>query len=186
MSGGKGPRIRKIHETEAYRATIAERFSYDADSGLFSHRIDKRRWKAGTPAGSLNKITGYVVIGILGHEGKPVFFPAHRVAWMLQTGDWPSGCIDHANNIRSDNRFCNLRESSISENGMNRGRQSNNSTGFKGVTHSSRLTTRPFTAQITAGGKNKFLGRFSTPQEAHAAYAKAAEKLHGEFANTGE
>jgi hypothetical protein len=33
-------------------------------------------------------------------------------------------------------------------------------------------------------GRKHFLGYFDTPQEAHAAYAKAARKLFGKFART--
>lgn len=40
-------------------------------------------------------------------------------------------------------------------------------------------------AEIFFEGKRKSLGRFKSPDEAYAAYCKAAKELHGEFANFG-
>jgi len=37
-------------------------------------------------------------------------------------------------------------------------------------------------ASIQKNGRPRYLGLFSTPQEAHAAYVDAARKLFGEFA----
>jgi hypothetical protein len=37
-------------------------------------------------------------------------------------------------------------------------------------------------AQISVDGRSKHLGRFPTPEQAHAAYVAAAREHYGEFA----
>jgi HNH endonuclease/AP2 domain len=87
---------------------------------------------------------------------------------------------DHINGERLDNRRENLRICSASENCSNGKISKNNSTGFKGVVF--HAEKKKFMAQIHVQRKNKFLGYFTTAQEAHAAYCEAAKKHHGKFA----
>lgn len=44
------------------------------------------------------------------HNGLIYHTPAHRVAWFLHYGKWPTKCIDHINGDRHDNRINNLRD----------------------------------------------------------------------------
>ncbi len=106
---------------------------------------------------------------------------AHRVIWMMKTGEWPRGDIDHINGNRSDNSWKNLREATRSQNSMNSRLGRNNKFGLKGVSLDRRNKSKPYTATITANKKQFRLGNYATPEEAHKAYADAAEKLHGEF-----
>jgi len=46
------------------------------------------------------------------------------------------------------------------------------------------LKSKPYQAQITFNKKVIYLGCYASPEEAHAAYKEAAERLHGAFANT--
>ena len=86
--------------------------------------------------------------------------------------------VDHINGNGLDNRKANLRIASATENGRNRRRHSNNTSGFKGV----KKDKGRWVANI-GGSKNRIrLGSFETPEEAHAAYCEAANRLHGEFA----
>lgn len=98
------------------------------------------------------------------------------------TGQIPVEQIDHIDMNKANNRFVNLREATRSENYRNRTRYSNNKSGFKGVCF--YPPTNKWTAQITHLRKAKRIGYFDTPEEAHAAYCKAAQRLHGEFART--
>lgn len=102
----------------------------------------------------------------------------HRVAWFLYYGEWPNLFVDHINGNPSDNRITNLRLATCTENQQNRGKSKNNTTGFKGVSRH----RDGWQALISVSGKNKFLGRFATREEAAAVYNKAALHHHGEFA----
>jgi len=92
--------------------------------------------------------------------------------------------VDHINGDTLDNRKSNLRLASVSQNGMNRGPNKNNKSGYKGVSWSSG--DKGWTAHInkTINGKYKqfFIGNFKTKEEAAIAYNKKAKELFGEFA----
>lgn len=90
-------------------------------------------------------------------------FLAHRVAWALHSGKWPDGEIDHINGIRTDNRVCNLRDVTKSDNQRNAARRKDNKSGYAGVY---KYKNR-YIAHIRIGGKMKILGRFDTAIEAH-------------------
>ena len=86
--------------------------------------------------------------------------------------------VDHRDKDGLNNRRGNLRACSNAENGHNRGAQQNNKIGLKGVCEHAGA----WRAHIASNGVRKYLGRFATPEAAHAAYCAAAAKLHGEFA----
>lgn len=115
-------------------------------------------------------------------NGKTIYL--HRYIWLLHTGDWPEGEIDHINRDRLDNRVENLRDVSRSENERNKapfckvGKKMPNKSGLPaGVSFNRKCKTRPYAAQVKVGGKNKYLGMFATPEEASAAYQAAVAVL---------
>ena len=110
-------------------------------------------------------------------DGKPTTIPMHRFVVGLASGDKRQ--VDHKNGNTLDNRMDNLRAATASQNAMNRGIQSNNKAGLKGITWHAR--TKTWRADIGAYGKDKTIGYFKTKEEAHEAYCKAAKELHGEF-----
>lgn len=89
---------------------------------------------------------------------------------------------DHINRNGLDNRRCNLRHASYSENAMNRKTRKTSTTGLKGV--SPKKSNGKWIAAIQVSGKRKHLGVFLTPEDAHAAYCAAAKLMHGEFSRT--
>lgn len=89
---------------------------------------------------------------------------------------------DHANLDRLDNRRSNLRIATRAQNGWNRQKRTDNTSGFKGV-YFCRATKR-WRAEIRANRVAHKLGRFDTPVQAALAYDRAAIRLHGEFART--
>ena len=96
----------------------------------------------------------------------------------------PDMVTDHINGNPFDNRRANIRICTNSQNLMNRGKSSNNTAGFKGVTRLRRNLRKPFMAQIGVGLQHRFLGYYATAEEAHAAYVAAATEQHGEFLRT--
>ncbi len=154
---------------------LKEMFSYNAETGVVSWaKISKQSsMVVGQRAGSV-KANGYIRIQI----GKNMI-QAHRVAWALHYGVWPTGSIDHINRNRADNRISNLRECSHAENMMNRGASYNNKTGLKGVSRQKG----GYRASIGVGGKNIKLGSYGTPEQAFFAYVEAAKHYHGGFAS---
>lgn len=106
---------------------------YDADSGalIWKARPDRSpQWNgqfAGNEAGYIMR-TGYRLIEI---ADRP--YLAHRLAWVIVHGYWPTEHIDHINGIRADNRQANLREATQANNGWNQKKHDDGSSGYKGV-----------------------------------------------------
>lgn len=90
--------------------------------------------------------------------------------------------VDHINGDGLDNRRENLRIATSSQNKANTPKYKNNTSGYKGVTFNKPLGK--WTARIQFKKVYYHLGVFDTPEEGHQAYCAAAERLHGEFANT--
>lgn len=146
---------------------------YDAETGIFKWKKSLGKRSAGSTAGSLMHI-GYIRICVLKKA-----YMAHRLAWLFHYGEAPNAFLDHINGDRSDNRISNLRLATYQENAWNTTEYRNNRCGLKGVHFNSR--DKRYIAQITAGGKRICLGSFSDKHEAHEAYLKASEKMHGKF-----
>lgn len=150
--------------------------NYDPESGIFRWKVDVGNGvKKGDVTGD-KKSTGYFRIGL-----KSKIYQAHRLAWFYVYGIWPEKQIDHINGDRSDNRIVNLRQATNSENNCNKTKYSNNVSGYKGV--SWHKQAGKWCAEIWKNYKKEYLGLFNSPEEAYEAYCKAAEELHGEFAN---
>lgn len=158
-------------------AHVAERLAYDAETGVFTWKPNESgspQWNgrfAGKATGSVDSDTGYVRIRL----GSKLYY-AHRLAWLLTTGDWPAGQIDHRNGVRTDNRLANLREATRAENAQNVALRKDNRAGATGV-YLCRRSGR-WVAEICASGKRHRMGGFGTAEEARTAYLAAKAELH--------
>lgn len=86
---------------------------------------------------------------------------------------------DHKDENTLNNRRSNLREATRSQNGSNRGRPSNNTSGFKGVSWHKHHCK--WGAHIRVNWKLIHLGYFTKAEDAASAYATAAREYFGEF-----
>ncbi len=91
--------------------------------------------------------------------------------------------VDHRDMDRTNNRWANLRSSLYGQNTANSKVRKDSISGIKGVQQ--HPGTGRYYARIRKDKITHYLGCFDTPEEAHAAYCKAAQELHGEFWNPG-
>ena len=106
----------------------------------------------------------------------------HRV--ILGVTD-PSVQVDHINGNGLDNRRCNLRIATNSENAANRKNLPQNKTSrYRGVTW--HRGVGKWQAAIKVHGKNHYLGVFPSDVDAAIAYNRAAKVHFGEFAVINE
>lgn len=150
--------------------------SYDPQTGLLTWTRKRRKVVAGSVAGYVRK-DGRYVVSVDGREHQ-----AHRVAWFLTYGVWPDGDIDHINGDPTDNRLCNLRVATRSQNLGNAKLYASNSTGYRGVYKSGSR----YAASIQARKIVYRLGTFDTALEAAEAYRAASERLFGEFSRAAQ
>jgi len=96
----------------------------------------------------------------------------------------PHMVVDHINGNPLDNRKENLRLSDKSTNGMNRPKNKNNSTGYKGVVW--YPVSKTYSAELMVKGVRYRKHGFKTAKEAAKKYNELAIEHHGEFARLNE
>lgn len=175
--------------------TLREALKYEPETGLFTwrerpvhHFKNDTRWSASQAqkrwntryAGNQaflqeNKVSGYLT-GVI--DGQRLL--AHRVAWAISVGSPPLSTIDHRNGARHDNRLCNLREATRSEQSRNCSASKSGTSSFLGVSY--RSERRMWRAVIFVDGKQNYLGSFADEIDAARAYDAAAALHYGNFA----
>src|ERR1700741_188672 len=153
------------------QSRLQELLHYDPATGIFTWLAQvSAKTTIGKQAGYENK-KGYIMVGVDGR-----CYRAHRLAWLYVTGSWPVNRIDHRDTRRSNNAWRNLREATGAENQQNRKSGSKSKSGLLGVGWDGRK--KKWKAAIQVNNVSTHLGRFKTPEEAHAAYVAAKRKLH--------
>ncbi|MGL5015448.1 MAG: HNH endonuclease [Bacteroidales bacterium] len=151
-------------------------FKYDpqSPSGLV-WLISRGKAKIGKSCGNI-KGNGYYQVGF---KGK--YYPCHRIVWILEKGEIPSGkVIDHIDNNTLNNCIGNLRLSTIQGNTRNRVKRLNLTSKFKGVCWNKRSGS--WKVSIVVDSKSIHLGYFKDEELAGDAYKKASLEYFGEFA----
>lgn len=157
---------------------IRDLIDYNPENGVLTAKVNFSGRQAGSVIGS-QTWQGYYAFSLF---GKKCF--AHRLAWLLHYGEWPSQPIDHINGIKTDNSIRNLRLCSLSQNQFNKPTQKNNTTGVKGVYWNKR--DKRYVASVQFNGKKYSAGHHKDIDSAKEAVMKLREKLAGEFTNHGE
>lgn len=170
--------VNELRGCDITQDSLKKIIEYNAITGEITWLLNiASKAKAGNKAGASIR-SGYRIVQILNQN-----ILVHRLAFLYMTGRMPK-FVDHINGNASDNRWTNLREATHQQNSCNGKIRSTNTTGFKGVCFNKARNS--FTAQIVKNGKNHSLGYFKNAEDAHLAYCKAADTLHGEFANYGK
>jgi hypothetical protein len=154
---------------------LRELLHYDPETGVFTWvAMSRPGVRVGDRCGRVSRL-GYREIGV-----EYGLRRANRLAWLYMTGEWPSGDVDHINRDKLDDRWCNLRLATRSQNSANVALRPNSTSGFIGVTFDKARDK--WRAQIRIAGRKVNLGRFASAEEAARAYDAAALKEFGEFA----
>ena len=153
---------------------ILENFNYDPLTGIVTRNKRMGAGPAGGVVGSYHNM-GYLRVMLFRKS-----YLLHRVIWFYVHGKWPEQGLDHINGIKTDNRLCNLREADQAQNMANRGPQTNNKSGYKGVWWDN--TNKRWKSYIHVRKRRICLGTFKNLEDAVEAYKIAAVQYHGEFA----
>ena len=151
---------------------------YEPETGKMTWKAPRQRCVIGSDVGVITKL-GYRRVCLNGRK-----YQAHRLAWLYVYGEMPSGQIDHKNRDGLDNRLCNLRLATPSQNQANKGMRIDNTSSVKGVAWDK--ARQKWKATISVNGKSICLGRFEKIQDAAEAYSDAAKRNFGPFAHPVE
>lgn len=152
----------------------SKKLSYNPETGEFK-RVGSfcGRGVQGQVVGTKNK-DGYLRVKIDYKE-----YYLHRLAWLFVYGEIPKSQIDHINGNKSDNRICNLRIATNSQNSMNKPISAANTSGHKGV--SFNRIAGLWQAYAQKDGKRYSGGYHKTVDAASAAAFELRGRLHGEY-----
>lgn len=155
-----------------------EIFYYDKETGILKRKTGGfLEYKYGDKVGAYNS-NGYLITAVCNST-----YRVHRIIWLIETGSFPKGSIDHINGVRDDNRWENLREVTVLENNKNSRKSKVNTSGFVGVYKYSQAGK--WRAAITINNKSKHLGVFDNKEDAIKA-RKSANKKYGFHENHGK
>lgn len=159
---------------------VRQYFDYDPSTGVMKRTCKPDRWGNILPhdyePSSIS--SGYRTANFKGKVYK-----IHRLIWLYVYGNFPENDLDHINGDRLDNRLCNLRSVTRSQNTQNRGVGKNNKTGCIGVNWESNVGK--YRVRISVNGERKCLGFFTDLTEA-VKTRKEAEHKYGFHENHNE
>ena len=155
---------------------LLDLLNYNADTGRFNLKRQMCRWPKGMVVG-FNRKDGYRDVSVCGRR-----YLEHRLAWFYVHGTWPSEQIDHINGSRSDNRICNLREATKSENMSNNPGHYTRRSSHRGVACRCDGGEEKWYAQIRKGGKTVKVSGLRSEADAIKVRLELEAEYHGEFA----
>lgn len=148
---------------------------YDPDTGIFKYiKQTNPRALIGRIAGTKQK-DGHLYL-----QYKKKRYQLHQLAFLYMEGSLPNE-VDHINRISNDNRWCNLRKCTRTQNSYNSSIRSNNTSGVKGISLNKR--NGKWLVRMYINGKETFIGEYVDKEEAIRINKLYRNKYHGEFAH---
>lgn len=141
---------------------------------IYDEKNGQLIWKTGKHVGKAIGRDGYGHVTVDGVKRQ-----IHRIMWKISTGDEPDE-IDHINKNKLDNRRCNLRSATKSQNQFNSRLRVDSSSGVKGVSFLKR--EKKWRVLITAN-KIRHAKMFKDFDTACEYATQLRQQLHGEFAS---
>ena len=160
--------IRKIELSQGYYALV------DASD---YEELNKYKWSA-KKCDKNYYVYREKYLGIEKGKQKSLPIYMHRYLMGLKKGDKRQ--VDHINHNTLDNRRCNIRIVTLSQNHMNRIKHKGHTSIYKGVHYFPRDNN--WRAQIKGANRPIHIGYYKTQKEAAKAYDKEAKKYFGEYA----
>jgi len=141
---------------------------FDCVGGHLVWKVSKaKRIKIGDKAGTIGK-DGYIRVFV---DGKS--YLAHNLVYLIEHGFMPKE-IDHVNRVKTDNSIDNLKQTTRSENSINRGIFSNNKTGIKNV---HKHSCGKYEVSFRRNNKSIYVGLFDDLELAELVALEAVHKV---------
>lgn len=156
---------------------VLDRLTYNHETGAFIWKYFNKKHPRlfGKEAGTVRKSKNGEIRKVIKIDGVAYF--AHRLAWFIFYNEQPN-VVDHINGNTLDNRICNLRNVSKSENAKNHGKKINKSGLPCGIR---LLPSGKYQARVTCDGSVVCLGTFKSSQDAQLAYLNKRNELFKEY-----
>jgi len=159
---------------EIYKLIVGYEGNYDvSDFG------NVRNCKTGRIMKRCKNGDGYLQVGLRKDKKRKMFRINRLVALAFLENPENKPQVDHIDRNKQNNRLDNLRWATNSENTINSGLQSTNTSGVKGVQFNK--SKNKFEARISINGERTHLGTFATKEEAIAVRRKAELEIYGHY-----
>lgn len=160
-------------ELSTFTERVKHLLRYSPETGELRWNVNRRGSAvADSVAGTVDQ-TGYLRVKIDGKRYK-----AHRIAWLIQFGQYPSEVIDHINGVPTDNRLSNLRDVSAKLNSQNLKRAKKNKMRTDVLGPTFQTARGKWLVKVKVDGKAHYIGRYDNLEEATEAYKSAKRQYH--------
>lgn len=151
---------------------IRSQIKYDPNTGDVWWREKRSKRNMEKPVGYFGGLSRNYLYIKINYKS----YSLHRIIWLYVTGKWPEIDIDHKDRNPKNNKWCNLRLATKSQNEANKSSKNK----FKGVTYYKKI--KKWVARIGYQEAIKNIGTFDCPAAAHFAYQVESDKIYGEYA----
>ena len=160
---------------------LKEILHYCPETGVLTWLVSPNpRLRKGAEAGCVHTQRGNKPYRIVRVSNRA--YPAHRLAFLYMTGEFPEDQVDHIDGNGCNNIWSNLRAVTGLENKKNMRKYASNTSGTAGVCW--HVKCNKWVSQIKVEGKSKHLGYFTNKEDA-IAVRKVAEIELGFHPNHG-